>query len=461
MSMLPFADVATKELPLSQLLRLSLFQVSVGMAAVLLTGTLNRVMIAELGVPAALVALMVALPLVFAPLRALIGFRSDTYVSAIGWRRVPFIWFGTLLQFGGLSIMPFALILLTVENTGPLWFGMAASALAFLLVGAGMHTTQTAGLALATDLSNEQNRPRVVALLYLMLLFGMLISALIIGLALNDFSPTQLIRVVQGAAALTLVLNMVALWRQEARAPQKTGADRPRQTFAEAWGAFSQGGRQTRLLVAIGLGAAAFSMQDVLLEPYGGEVLGLSVAGTTVLTALWALGALGGFALAAKGLTAGVDPHRLAAYGMVVGLFAFAFVILSDPLGSRLLFRVGTVLIGLGGGLFAVGTLTAAMELGESSGSGMALGAWGAVQATAAGLGIAVGGGIRDGVDALAQAGVLGPGMTGPAVGYSVVYHIEIALLFAALAAIGPLARYKVSGSERARGKFGLAEFPG
>ena len=461
MSMLPFADVATKELPLSQLLRLSLFQVSVGMAAVLLTGTLNRVMIAELGVPAALVALMVALPLVFAPLRALIGFRSDTYVSAIGWRRVPFIWFGTLLQFGGLSIMPFALILLTVENTGPLWFGMAASALAFLLVGAGMHTTQTAGLALATDLSNEQNRPRVVALLYLMLLFGMLISALIIGLALNDFSPTQLIRVVQGAAALTLVLNMVALWRQEARAPQKTGANRPRQTFAEAWEAFSQGGRQTRLLVAIGLGAAAFSMQDVLLEPYGGEVLGLSVAGTTVLTALWAVGALAGFAVAAKGLAAGFDPHRLAAYGMVVGVFAFAFVILSDPLGSPLLFRAGAVLIGLGGGLFAVGTLTAAMELGESSGSGMALGAWGAVQATAAGLAIAVGGGIRDGVDALAQAGVLGPGMTGPAVGYSVVYHIEIALLFAALAAIGPLARYKVSGSERARGKFGLAEFPG
>lgn len=461
MSMLPFADVATKELPLSQLLRLSLFQVSVGMAAVLLTGTLNRVMIAELGVPAALVALMVALPLVFAPLRALIGFRSDTYVSAIGWRRVPFIWFGTLLQFGGLSIMPFALILLTVENTGPLWFGMAASALAFLLVGAGMHTTQTAGLALATDLSSDENRPRVVALLYLMLLLGMLISALIIGLALNDFSPTQLIRVVQGAAALTLVLNMVALWRQEARAPQKTGANRPRQTFAEAWEAFSQGGRQTRLLVAIGLGAAAFSMQDVLLEPYGGEVLGLSVAGTTVLTALWAIGALGGFALAAKGLTAGVDPHRLAAYGMVVGVFAFAFVILSDPLGSPLLFRAGAVLIGLGGGLFAVGTLTAAMELGESSGSGMALGAWGAVQATAAGLAIAVGGGIRDGVDALAQAGVLGPGMTGPAVGYSVVYHIEIALLFAALAAIGPLARYKVSGSERARGKFGLAEFPG
>ena len=81
MALLPFADVATKELPLSRLLRLSLFQVSVGMAAVLLTGTLNRVMIAELGLPAGLVALMVALPLLFAPLRALIGYTSPTPMS--------------------------------------------------------------------------------------------------------------------------------------------------------------------------------------------------------------------------------------------------------------------------------------------------------------------------------------------------------------------------------------------
>ena len=97
---LPFADVATPDLPLSRLLRLSLFQVSVGMSLVLLVGTLNRVMIVELGVSAALVGIMVSLPLVFAPFRALIGFRSDTHRCELGWRRVPFIWNGTLLQFG-------------------------------------------------------------------------------------------------------------------------------------------------------------------------------------------------------------------------------------------------------------------------------------------------------------------------------------------------------------------------
>ncbi len=85
-SFLPFADAASAELPLGRLLRLSLFQVSVGLAAVLLIGTLNRVMIVELGVSAWLVATMISLPLLFAPFRALVGHRSDNHRSALGWR---------------------------------------------------------------------------------------------------------------------------------------------------------------------------------------------------------------------------------------------------------------------------------------------------------------------------------------------------------------------------------------
>ena len=90
-SFLPFADVAMPDLPLKKLLRLSLFQVSVGMAVVLLIGTLNRVMIVELNVPAWLVAVMISLPLIFAPFRAVIGFKSDTHQSVLGWRRVPYL----------------------------------------------------------------------------------------------------------------------------------------------------------------------------------------------------------------------------------------------------------------------------------------------------------------------------------------------------------------------------------
>ncbi len=460
---LPFADAATKELPLGRLLRLSLFQVSVGMALVLLNGTLNRVMIVELYVPAWLVSLMVALPLLFAPFRALIGHRSDVHKSVLGWRRVPYIWMGSLMMFGGLAIMPFALLALAdpFDPVGPNIGGHVGAALAFLMIGYGLHTSQTAGLALATDLAPTSSRPRVVALLYVMLLLGMVASSILYGLLLRDFHPILLIQVLQGSAVAAAFLNFIALWKQEARNPTLTHPDRARPTFRESWSAYAENPRALRTLVAVGLGTAAFSMQDILLEPYGGEILHLSVSQTTLLTALLAGGTLAGFALAAKKLSNGGDPFRLAAWGAFAGLFAFAAVIMADPMNSIGLFRTGTAMIGFGAGLFSVGMLTSAMDLAPDGRAGIALGAWGAVQASAAGLAIALGGAIRDTVGHLAESGALGPALTSPAVGYGAVYHLEIALLFATLVAIGPLVRSHRARATRPSSPFGLAEFPG
>ena len=458
---LPFADAATKELPLGRLLRLSLFQVSVGMAMVLLTGTLNRVMIVELSVPVWLVGLMVSLPLVFAPFRALIGFKSDTHKSVLGWRRVPYIWFGTMLQFGGFAIMPFALLILSGEAVGSIIWGQAGAVLAFLMVGAGLHTTQTAGLALANDLAPPEARPKVVALLYTMLLVGMVVSALVFGILLRDFSQLHLIQIIQGAAVVTFVLNGIALWQQEARNPALTNPALPRISFSDAWKQFASAGRSKRLLVAVGLGTAGFSMQDILLEPFGGQIFGLGVGQTTTLTAILAGGTLCGLALSARMLGRGGDPHRVAALGVLCGIAAFAAVIFSPVLGSVTLFRLGTLAIGFGGGLFAVGMLTAAMDLASSGMSGLALGAWGAVQATAAGVAIVVSGGVRDTVSSLAESGALGPAFSGPVAGYNFVYHIEIALLFATLVAIGPLVRVGAGRRARPSSGFGLAEYPG
>jgi BCD family chlorophyll transporter-like MFS transporter len=457
---LPFADAASQAVPLSRLLRLSLFQISVGMAVTLLNGTLNRVMIVELGVAGSLVALMVSLPLLFAPMRALIGYRSDTHRSVLGWRRVPYIWIGTLLQFGGLAIMPFALIVLSGDTHGPAFIGQVGAALAFLLVGAGLHTTQTAGLALATDLAPVETRGRIVAFMYVMLLVGMVASSLILGALLADFGQIKLIQVVQGAAALTMILNIIALWKQETRNPSLTDPQRERVSFGDAWKSFSNAGRSRRTLVAVGLGTAGFSMQDILLEPYGGELLHLSVAATTMLTAVLATGTLAGLGLAARQLSRRADPYRLAGFGALAGVVAFPIIIFAAPFESSVLLCTGTALIGFGGGLFAVGTLSAAMLLARDGHTGIALGSWGAVQATAAGLAVGFGGMIRDGVGWLAVGGALGPALTASWTGYIVVYHIEIVLLFATLAAIGPLVRSSSREAHASQSSFALAEMP-
>ncbi len=320
------------------------------------------------------------------------------------------------------------------------------------MVGAGLHTTQTVGLALATDLAPPHTHPRVVALLCMMLLLGMVGGALTYGALLAHFTEIKLIQVVQGTALATMILNVVALWKQEARDPSRTAFDRVQPTFQQAWASFSDAPHATRRLVALGLGTIAFSMQDVLLEPYGGQVLHLAVGTTTMLSALLATGGLSGFGIAARLLGRGADPYRLAATGALVGLAAFSAVIFAAPLESLALFACGVALIGFGAGLFAHCTLTAAMGTARPGQIGLALGVWGAVQASAAGSAVAAGGLIRDGVSILANNGMLGQALAGPATGYSVVYHIEIALLFATLIAIGPLVRRAVFDTRQTPG---------
>ena len=449
---LPFADVATKDVPLSRLLRLSLFQVTVGMALVLLVGTLNRVMIIELDVPATLVAGMLALPLLFAPFRTLIGFKSDTHKSALGLRRVPYIWKGTLYQFGGFAIMPFALLVLSGYGEAvdaPRWIGLSSAALAFLLVGAGVHMVQTVGLALATDLVKEEDHPKVVGLMYVMLLGGMVVAALIYGAALENYSPGRLIQVIQGSAVLTVALNLFALWKQESRDRSRAQAMEaaPRVHFRDAWTRLIARPGTIRLLTVIGLGTFGFGMADVLLEPYGGQALGFSVADTTKLTALLATGTLIGFGIASKVLGSGGPPSKLILAGASIGIPGFAAIILSSSLIGAPLFIAGTLATGLGAGLFGHATLTATIRNAPSDQIGLSLGAWGAVQATCAGIGVALAGIVRDvlvSISALSGLQAHTP--------YNVVFTIEIVFLAAAILVAIPIAAHSR--------KTGKADYP-
>jgi BCD family chlorophyll transporter-like MFS transporter len=458
---MPFADAATRDVPLSRLLRLALFQVSAGCVLVLLTGTLNRVLIVELGVSVALVSAVVAIPVLAAPLRLFFGYRSDTYKSVLGWRRVPYIWLGSLLQFGGLAIMPFALLLLQSQTLGPEWAGAAGASLAFLLTGFGLHMAQTAGLALATDIVPREKRPRVVALLYVMLLAGMIAASVFYSIFLVDFSPKLLIQVIQGTAVFTIALNVIAMWKQEARDPGRTARDRKLIGFREALSDYRRDPGTLRLLLAVAVGSAAFSMQDILLEPYGGEILGMSVGQTTLLTGLWAAGTMAGFAWAAHSLNRGAHMYRVAARGLLIGIAAFSGVIFASPLGLDGLFYGGAAGVGLGGGLFAVGTMLAAMGVSKRADSGILVGAWSAVQATAIGVSLLLGGVIKNAVNMLALDGALGTAMDTAATGYLVVYHLEIGLLFVCLAVLGPLTGHRYRQDSGNDMRFGLAEMPG
>ena len=443
---LPFADVATERVPLSQLLRLSLFQVTVGMALVLMVGTLNRVMIVELEVPATLVAMMLALPLLSAPIRAFIGFKSDTHKSALGLRRLPYIWKGTMYQFGGFAIMPFALLVLSgyaEAVDAPRWVGLSSAALAFLLVGAGGHMVQTVGLALATDLVREEDRPKVVGLMYVMLLLGMVASALIFGALLTEYTPGRMIQVIQGSAVVTVALNLFAMWKQEPRNRQRAQEmqSAPAQDFWVSWKALMHKPGMKNLLIVLGFGTFGFSMADVLLEPYGGHALGFSVAETTRLTAILAGGTFVGFSLAARWLSERRDAVGLSTVGASIGIPGFVLIILSSVYGGGLVFVCGVLLTGLGAGLFGHATLTAIIGSAPKEQIGLSLGMWGAVQATCAGIGFSLAGLMRD----LLALGSFYPGLQRQTP-YTVVFMIEVVFLILAILASFQLATRRSGG---------------
>jgi MFS transporter, BCD family, chlorophyll transporter len=369
---------------------------------------------------------------------------------------VPFIWNGTLLQFGEFAVMPFAVLVLAGWGKAPeypAWIGAAAAGIAFLLVGAGVHTVQTAGLALATDLTPPESHARVVGLMYVMLLAAMVASALLFGGALERFSPGRLIQVIQGAAVACVALNCVALWKQETRRPPRGAAPRaPDPTFGESWASFSAGDGTTSRLVVVGIGTMAFGMADILLEPFGGQVLRLTVATTTKLTALLALGGLLGFGFASRALGRGANPYRMAQSGALIGVPAFGLVMVAAPTGLPGLYLLGNFLIGFGGALFGHGTLTATMNRAPKHQAGLALGAWGAVQATAAGLAMALSGTVRDLVNAAMGATDGLWGLAAAAHGYMAVYALEIALLLVTIVATVPL----IAGGKAAKVCFDL-----
>jgi BCD family chlorophyll transporter-like MFS transporter len=228
------------------------------------------------------------------------------------------------------------------------------------------------------------------------------------------------------------------MWKQEARdrvrAQQMLRAEPP--SFRDALAQLVRTPGKSWMLVVIALGTFGFGAADVLLEPYGGQALGLSVAQTTKLTALLAGGTLVGFAVASKALASGGSPERFGLLGALVGVPGFMAIILSSLVHAPVLFLAGTVLTGLGAGLFGHATLTATMRSAPRHQIGLALGTWGAVQATSAGLGVAIAGIVRDlVVNASPQGG------TASHAPYNTVFMIEIVFLILACLALFPLLR--------------------
>jgi MFS transporter, BCD family, chlorophyll transporter len=363
---------------LAQNLRLSLYQLWLGSVSVLMLGTLNRVLRVEMGLNLALIGLLLGGAHYLAALVSIpIGHRSDIR-PYWGYHRLPYILAGTALALCTVVAAPF--VALWVAQDPVPWRLVLAFAF-FFVEGLGVNVGATTYLALVTDRTDERERGRVVSIVWTMMMFGILAAALGGAAYLETYSFSRLVTLFAVTAALGVVMVALAVWRLERRrtTPVPEGRHPLRAAFL-----ILRRSRQTRLFFTFMLLGLFFHfLQDVILEPFGGEVLGLSVRQTTLFNAYYMVGVITGLLVGGALAIPRLGKKRVTALGNAIAVVAFAFLVVIALRREPGPIPAAIVLMGLGTGAFTVGGVSLMMDLTVAGQAGLFVGAWTLAQALA------------------------------------------------------------------------------
>lgn len=375
-------------MPLTRILRLGLRQFAAGMLSVLTLGILNRVMKVDFGLNLTLVSVVIGIHYFAAVVAIPFGHRSDRRPWR-GYHRTPYIVLGTILTALSTALAPFVAFLLANQR-GSLP-AVAVGVALFLLMGVGMYVAGTAYLSLITDLTVEEERGKVVAITWAMMMVGILVGVFVSIRLMEHYTPQGLVLLFLVMAGLLVGLTALAIWGQEQRGPARLSQDALTLKQAVRLLTISQ---QTRFFFAFLFAGIFFQfVQQMALEPFGGDVFGLSLKETTLFNAYQMVGVLLGMALSGAWLARRVGKKATTGLGSAVTGIGFALLVLASLGGYLPLVRPGIFVTGLGMGMFTVGGLSLMMDLTVKEQVGLFMGAWTLAQALANGL-ASVGGGI-------------------------------------------------------------------
>ncbi|MBA4135939.1 MAG: hypothetical protein C0518_01330 [Opitutus sp.] len=403
-------------------IRLGAFPVAYGLSGVLIGGTLNRVMIAELNLPATLVALLFALPLLVSPLRLWLGYRSDGF-PIFGRRREPYM----LLGAGLIGVGVAAIATIAVKTSGEMRTFVPAALSAFVLYGVGRNLAHNTYQALLAEKFDGAVRARAVTLYEVVTLLGSVAGAGALGRALEHYDPARLVAVANAVGVIVVLLALVAVPGQEARAVGGARAEQARgKPFGEVVRDYVFADPQVRRLFAVVICTFIGTLaQDVLLEPYGALVLGMTVGQTTRLTMFWGLGVLAAMLLSGLWLLRVVGPLRLMRAGLIASVVVFGAVAAVGLAGAPGMFRWLVLAMGFGTGLAGAGMLGSVVEFTTPVRAGVLMGVWGMANMLGHAAGSLMGGIV---VDTMRLA-------TGSALtAYTTLFAFEVAMLLVALA---------------------------
>ena len=402
-----------------KVIQLTLIHVGVSITVVPVTSTLNRVMIADLGMPAFLVSFLVALPYLLSPLQVSIGNWADRR-PLFNRHRLPWILAGGLMAALGSYFTAHAAYWM-VSDFG---LGLLAAVMAFALWGVGVNAASVSYLSLLTELADEQWRSRAISVMWTVMILSTIAVSLGLAQMLQPYSEQALYT---AFGAVWLVSSMLVLLGGLGVEPPADSREGPVHNTADnpvvAFRLLAQNPVARRFFAYLLLVLVSIHAQDVLLEPFGAEALGMSVAMTSRLTSIWGAGVFitltGSLPLLKR-----LGKKRSANLGAAVAALAFALISVTGILGLPGPFMASVFLLGLGGGLMTVSNLSFMLDMTVPQAAGLYIGAWGVANFAGQAVGNMVSGLLRDGILAL----------TGnPVVGYVAVFGMEILGLLLAI----------------------------
>ncbi len=399
-------------------LQLAFIHMAVAITLVPINSTLNRVMIKEMALSATLVAVLASLPYLFSPAQMVIGDFSDRH-PWLGWRRSPYVLIGLLLCVAGVSIAPLVVFLMPANY----FLGLVLSIFVFGAWGMGFNIASVAYFSLASELSGERSRSKTIAIMFVFMIIGIILTSVSLSHLLQDYSPQVLERSFQWIGLAALVLGLLGVVGLEPRHKEISSPPIPERT---SWlvliRTVMSSSQSRRFFLYLILLLVAVLGQDILLEPFAGEAFNLPVSTTTRITSIWGVCSLVCM-LAAGFLENRFTKRKIAQFSAWVAAAGFALISVSGFLVNLPIFYIGLVLLGSGTGLSTVSNLSLMLDM-TTTNVGLFMGAWGMASAVARLIGTLFSGILRDLVGQVFQNNILP---------YTTVFLIQMLFLLISL----------------------------
>lgn len=399
-------------------LQLALIHTAVAMTLVPINSTLNRVMIFDLEISKTLFTLLAIFPYLLSPIQVAIGSFSDRH-PILGYRRSPYILAGLILCVIGVAVAPQVAILIS-ENFA---LGIIAGILAFGAWGMGYNLSAVSYLSLASELSGEKGRGKTIATMFTLMVIGLIATGIALSRLVPTFDLVALERAFLIVAASALTLGLLGLFKLEphvslSSSPAKADAYTVKQMTA----AITENRVAKIFFLYLLLLLAAILGQDVLLEPFGAQAFGMSLAQTSRIISIMNTFTLAAFILAGF-LDGRVKKKYVAQTGNLGALMGFLTIVLSGLTASQTTFYIGITLLGFGTGISTIANLSLMFDLTVPEKVGLYIGAWGFSNGLSRLVGLLMAGVVAD----------VATQVTGNALGgYLVVFGIQALMMFVA-----------------------------